>query len=90
MSGDQRPMWRKTLSLLRPGSFRRYIVGSFISDTGTWMQMMAQGWVMSTLTNKAILLGLVNFTAGIPTLLLTPTGGSASRSASSAPVTKPG
>ena len=70
-------MWRKTLALLRPGAFRRYIIGSFISDTGTWMQMMAQGWVMSTLTNRAILLGLVNFAAGLPTLILTPTGGSA-------------
>jgi MFS family permease len=77
MTAEQRPMWRKTLSLLKPGAFRRYIIGSFVSDTGTWMQMMAQGWVMSTLTNRAILLGLVNFAAGIPTLILTPTGGAA-------------
>src|SRR5437868_286460 len=77
MSAEQTPMWRKTLALLRPGPFRRYIIGSFISDSGTWMQMMAQGWVMSTLTNRAILLGLVNFAAGIPTLVLTPSGGSA-------------
>jgi len=77
MSAEQVPMWRKTLALLRPGAFRRYIIGSFISDSGTWMQMMAQGWVMSTLTNRAILLGLVNFAAGLPTLVLTPTGGSA-------------
>ncbi len=56
------------LALLRAGPFRRYIIGSVISDTGTWMQVMAQGWVMSTLTNKAILLGMVNFAAGIPTL----------------------
>jgi hypothetical protein len=26
-----------------------------------WMQVMAQGWVMSTLTDKAIMLGMVNF-----------------------------
>ena len=77
MNGDETPMWRKTLALLRPGAFRRYIIGSFISDSGTWMQMMAQGWVMSTLTNRAILLGLVNFAAGLPTLVLTPSGGSA-------------
>jgi MFS family permease len=65
------------LKLLRGGPFRRYIIGSAISDTGTWMQMMAQGYVMSTLTDKAILLGLVSFAAGIPTILFTPTGGSA-------------
>ena len=77
MDAAETPMWRKTLALLRPGAFRRYIIGSFISDSGTWMQMMAQGYVMSTLTNRAILLGLVSFAAGLPTLVLTPAGGSA-------------
>ena len=76
MPAEEKPLWRRTLELLRPGAFRRYIIGSLISDSGTWMQMMAQGWVMSTLTDKAVLLGLVNFAAGIPTLLLAPTGGS--------------
>jgi MFS family permease len=40
------------------------------------MQMMAQSWVMSGLTNKAIMLGLVNFAAGLPALVLAPTAGS--------------
>jgi MFS family permease len=77
MSAKETWIGRQALSLLRPGAFRRYIIGSAISDTGTWMQMMAQGWVMSTLTNKAILLGLVSFAAGLPTILFAPTGGSA-------------
>src|SRR5438874_11200987 len=76
MNSDAAASRGKMLALLRPGSFRRYIIGSAISDTGTWMQVMAQGWVMSTLTNKAILLGMVNFAAGIPTLALTMLGGS--------------
>ena len=76
MNGSEKSFWRGALKLLRAGPFRRYIVGSAISDTGTWMQVMAQGWVMSTLTNKAILLGMVNFAAGIPTLALTMIGGS--------------
>lgn len=77
MSTKEKWIGHEALSLLRLGAFRRYIIGSAISDTGTWMQMMAQGWVMSTLTNKAILLGLVSFAAGLPTIALTPTGGSA-------------
>src|SRR5438876_9588116 len=77
MNSDAPASRGKMLALLRPGSFRRYIIGSAISDTGTWMQVMAQGWVMSTLTNKAILLGMVNFAAGLPTLALTMIGGSA-------------
>ena len=66
----------KSLALLRQGPFRRYILGSLISDSGTWMQMMAQSWVMSALTNKAIMLGLVNFAAGLPALVLAPMAGS--------------
>jgi MFS family permease len=77
MNATEKPLWRRTLGLLRPGPFRRYIIGSAISDTGTWMQVMAQGWVMSTLTNKAIMLGMANFAAGLPTLALTMFGGSA-------------
>src|SRR5438034_10730221 len=68
---------RHALRVLRPGPFRRYIIGSSISDTGTWMQVMAQGYVMSTLTNKALLLGMANLAAGLPMLLLTMAGGSA-------------
>jgi MFS family permease len=76
MSAEEKWIGPKALSLLRPGAFRRYIVGSLISDSGTWMQMMAQSWVMSGLTNKAILLGLVNFAAGLPALVLAPVAGS--------------
>ncbi|HEY5036479.1 MAG TPA: MFS transporter, partial [Chthoniobacterales bacterium] len=67
---------RQTLALLHAGPFRRYIIGTSISDTGTWMQIMAQGWVMSTLTNKAVMLGLVNFAAGLPMIFLVMFGGS--------------
>ena len=72
-----KPFGGQTLALLRNGPFRRYIIGSLISDSGTWMQIMAQGYIMSTLTDRTLLLGLVTFAAGVPTLLLTPTGGSA-------------
>ena len=65
------------LDVLRVAPFRRYIIGSAISDTGTWMQVMAQAWVMSTLTDRALVLGMVNFAAGIPTIALTMIGGSA-------------
>jgi MFS family permease len=77
MSADVKVSTRHALRVLRPGPFRRYIIGSAISDTGTWMQVMAQGYVMSTLTNKAIMLGMANLAAGLPMLLLTMAGGSA-------------
>src|SRR6266700_5252445 len=76
MNAQEKRVESKSLALLRQGPFRRYIIGSLISDSGTWMQMMAQSWVMSALTNKAILLGLVNFAAGLPALALAPMAGS--------------
>ena len=77
MSSEVKLSTRQALRVLRPGPFRRYIIGSVISDTGTWMQVMAQGYVMSTLTSKALLLGMANLAAGLPMLLLTMVGGSA-------------
>src|SRR3954470_17981467 len=76
MDEKEKGIGRKALALLQQGPFRRYIIGSLISDSGTWMQMMAQSWVLSGLTNKAILLGLVNFAAGLPALALAPIAGS--------------
>jgi MFS family permease len=76
MNPPAKPWGRETLALLRAGPFRRYIIGACISDTGTWMQMMAQGWIMSGLTNKAVMLGLVNFASGLPMIFLTMIGGS--------------
>ncbi|PYJ67377.1 MAG: hypothetical protein DME76_15385 [Verrucomicrobia bacterium] len=77
MSTEVKLGTRHALRVLRPGPFRRYIIGSAISDTGTWMQVMAQGWVMATLTTSALMLGLVNLCAGLPMLALTMLGGSA-------------
>ena len=77
MSTEVKLSTRHALRVLRPGPFRRYIIGSAISDTGTWMQVMAQGWVMATLTTSAFMLGLVQLCAGLPMLALTMVGGSA-------------
>jgi len=77
MSAQEKNFASRAWALLRQSAFRRYIIGSAISDTGTWMQVMAQGWVMSSLTDQALMLGMVNFAAGIPTLALTMIGGSA-------------
>jgi len=61
--------------VLQRGPFARYMAGETISMLGTWMQQMAQGWVVAGLTTSAFTLGLVNFAAGIPMLALTMIGG---------------
>ena len=76
MQNAEKPFGRRALELMRAGPFRRFIVGSSISDTGTWMQVMAQAWVMSSLTNRATLLGMVTFASGLPTVALAMFGGS--------------
>jgi MFS family permease len=65
----------KIRQLLHNGPFVRYMMGEAVSMTGTWMQVMAQTWLMTTLTASATMLGLVNFTAGVPMILLSMMGG---------------
>src|SRR5207245_3592745 len=76
MSAEVKLTTRNALRVLRRGPFRRYIIGSAISDTGTWMQVMAQAWVMTTLTTSALMLGIVNLCSGLPMLALPMVGGS--------------
>jgi MFS family permease len=62
-------------TLFRNGPFTRYITGEAISMTGTWMQVMAQSWIMTTLTDKAVMLGMVTFVGSIPIVALSLVGG---------------
>lgn len=66
---------RESMKVLRPGPFRRYMIGESLSTTGTWMQVMAEGWVMTSLTASAFMMGMVTFATGLPMLLLTMAGG---------------
>jgi MFS family permease len=52
------------------------MAGETISMIGTWMQMFAQNWVLTTLTLEATKLGWMVFAGGIPTLFLAMIGGS--------------
>ncbi|EEF62256.1 MFS transporter [Pedosphaera parvula] len=75
MSSEPRPTFAKAMGLLRRGAFSRYMTGEAISMTGTWMQAMAQMWVMTSLTVKAVDLAKIQLASGIPMLLLTMVGG---------------
>ncbi|MCS7264088.1 MAG: MFS transporter [Armatimonadetes bacterium] len=63
---------------LRPLAFRNYrlfFFGQLISLMGTWMQSVAQQWLVYRLTGSAALLGIVGFLGQLPMLILTPLGG---------------
>ncbi len=50
-------------------------VGACTSSIGTWMQIVAQGWLIYRLSHSARLLGLDQFLAGLPIFLFTMIGG---------------
>ena len=56
--------------LLTHRNFRLFWIGQTVSLIGTWMQMMAQGWLALELTNNAFLVGLVASIGSFPILLL--------------------
>jgi MFS family permease len=66
---------RNVIQVLRNREFALFWSGQTISQTGTWMQQFAQGWVVTTLASSAFALASVNFAASIPMLILMPFGG---------------
>lgn len=56
-------------------NFRLFVAGQLVSLIGTWMQMVAQAWLIYRLTGSAVLLGVAGFAAQIPVFLLAPLGG---------------
>ena len=63
------------LRSLRYRNYQLFFGGQLISLTGTWMQQIAQSWLVYRLTRSAALLGLVSFAGQIPVFLLAAIGG---------------
>jgi len=62
-------------SSLKIKSFRIYWLGMFVSLIGTWIQTVAQSWLVFELTNSAFLLGVVGFIGSIPIFVFSLFGG---------------
>ncbi|HEV7396562.1 MAG TPA: MFS transporter [Pyrinomonadaceae bacterium] len=56
-------------------NYRLFFTGAFLSNTGTWMQAVAQGWLVLQLTDSPFWLGVDGFMAMVPGLFLTLAGG---------------
>jgi MFS family permease len=65
----------KTFSSLKIRNYRLYFIGQAISLVGTWMQMIAQDWLVLKLTNSGTQLGIVSAFQFLPILILGPWGG---------------
>lgn len=56
-------------------NYRLFWTGAFLSNVGTWMQAVAQGWLVLNLTNSPFWLGLDAFMATAPAFVFTLLGG---------------
>jgi MFS family permease len=72
---EQQGYFRRMFSALHYPDFRLLWLGAFTSTTGTWMQTVAQGWVVLQMTNSAFLLGVDGFLATGPMLIFSLFGG---------------
>ncbi len=60
---------------LKHRNFQLFFGGQIISLVGTWMQTVAEAWLVYRLTGSSKLLGLLGFVSQIPIFLLSPVGG---------------
>ena len=64
-----------TFAALRVRNYRLFAVGSLVSNTGTWMQRVAQDWLVLALTGSAGALGITTGLQFLPILLFSPIAG---------------
>src|SRR5213079_2322294 len=64
-----------TLRSLKHRNFQLFFSGQLISLIGTWMQSIAQSWLVYRLTGSSLLLGSVGFASQLPVFLIAPLGG---------------
>jgi MFS family permease len=65
----------RTFSALQYRNYQLWFGGMLISVAGTWMQSIAQGWLVYQISHSEFTLGLMGFASAIPILAITPFGG---------------
>jgi predicted MFS family arabinose efflux permease len=71
----QTSTFRRVFKAFHYRDFRLMWIGACMSSIGTWMQIVAQGWLIYRLSHSAFLLALDQFLAGIPIFLFSLIGG---------------
>ncbi|HUA00964.1 MAG TPA: MFS transporter [Candidatus Aquilonibacter sp.] len=70
-----RSRFRDTIRSLKHRNFQLFFSGQLISLVGTWMDTVAEAWLVYRLTGSSLLLGTVTFAGQIPVLLASPIAG---------------
>ena len=73
--GSRKLNWQAAGRALRHRNFQLFFSGQLISLVGTWMQTVAQSWLVYRLTGSGLKLGAVGFASQIPVFLFAPVGG---------------
>ncbi|MBV9331279.1 MAG: MFS transporter, partial [Alphaproteobacteria bacterium] len=65
---------RALLRVFRHRNYRLYFSGQLVSLMGTWMQNVAQSWLVYSLTHSPLLLGVTSFSSTVTVFFVTPFG----------------
>ncbi|MBQ4334119.1 MAG: MFS transporter [Myxococcaceae bacterium] len=65
----------QTFRSLKHRNYRLFVGGQLISMIGTWLQSVAQSWLVYSLTGSSLLLGAITFALQFPLVLIAPFGG---------------
>jgi MFS family permease len=74
-TASSRSRFQDTIRSLRHRNFQLFFSGQLISLIGTWMQNVAQSWLVYRLTGSSLLLGVVSFAGQIPVFPMAPLAG---------------
>jgi len=73
--GQPAPSATSLIRVFRHRNYRLFFAGQLVSLMGTWMQSVAQGWLVYALTHSPLLLGLTSFAGQVPVFFTTAFGG---------------
>jgi MFS family permease len=66
---SRRDLADRTFRSLRVPNYRRFFIGTAVSATGQWLQLVAQGWLVLQLTDSGVALGTMTALQFLPILL---------------------
>src|SRR5271157_48023 len=74
-AASARSRFQDTIRSLKHRNFQLFFSGQLISLIGTWMQNVAQAWLVYRITGSSLLLGIVSFSGQIPVFPMAPLAG---------------
>ena len=72
---DSTEPYQKRYAALRSRNFTLIWSGLIVSNVGTWMQNVANGWLVLQLTNSPLWLGILGLSFALPMIILPPMAG---------------